>query len=167
MGLLQRRLHGGPVLEHGRRAGVHLDGGGAAVPGGSLTNDLRPISVLRFLISEGLTHAASQVQGVEFSGPRGVSQFVEPGNLSRDNLSRETGRISKPARRRTLLSRGLPVTARTGRGARTNPALVAGHLTQHVASCTLRRSTMSRHDAPSSQAESSQVNQTTSNQYIT
>ena len=56
---------------------------------------LRPISVLRFWTSGGLTQAESEFQGVEFSCPQGIPRkFFESTSLSRDNLRREIGRIA-------------------------------------------------------------------------
>ena len=65
---------------------------------------IRPISVLRFWISEDLTQAESQFQGVEFSCPWGIPRkFWVNECLSRDDLSRETGRNAGVCEKKTLL----------------------------------------------------------------
>ena len=61
----------------------------------------RPISVLRFWNSEGLTQAESYFKGWNSHVQRKFPGNVESTNLSRDNLRREIGRIpteSGPAR---------------------------------------------------------------------
>ena len=52
---------------------------------------LRPISVLRFWISEGLTQALFYSKGWNSQVHRGFPAKFESSNLSRDNLSREIG----------------------------------------------------------------------------
>ena len=81
------------------QAGVPLRSGDPrAAPQTQKAHVLRPISVLRFWISEGLTQAESENWGAEFSCPWGTSHNSESANLSRDNLSREIGRTSDSGR---------------------------------------------------------------------